>query len=301
MAATNQETRQAIVQTLIIVLGSTVGIWLAYFLIAIFFKGINEEIAWPGFYSFVEDGSFLLMSFSFLTTILIATSIQLRANFYNISALVLLLITAVTYARFIGLGGKKPIENLADAWLLWTPFVASIVLLFFSLKNQKTIFRSLSWLNGAKTNSKYSVFLSFAIAGAKTSAQRKQIEEDIQGIESTLTELGYDPIFNAANHFSGGQEYQRPEEAAKDDFNAIENCDNFLLFYPQKLVTSALIELGYALRDRDNIIICTKNINTLPFLARKLDSINKNVKVIEFNDTKHLIQLLKTHHAAWFI
>ena len=301
MTAKQRRYLQAFIQTLIIFLGNTVAIWLTFFLIQ-FFKGINEEIAYPGILSFVSDGTILIITFSFLTTILIATTNKFKANFYNISSLILILITSIIYAKFTGLGGEKETLELWRDCLLWLPFLVSTILMFFALKNQRSVFRQFSWLKGAKSNSfDYSVFIAFAIAGNKTAKKREDLKTDAQNLETELANLGYSPAFNAANYFSTEHDYQPADIAAKEDFTAIENCRNFLLYYPEAVATSALIELGYALRDRDNIVIATKNKNVLPFLARGLSDINENVRVIECNDINHLVEILKENHKDYLL
>lgn len=291
---------RAALQTLAIILGNSVGIWLSYFLIEFYFKGINPNISFPGFETFLIDGTLMVITFSFLTTVLVSMSNRLKHNFYNISAIVLLIVSAIIYSRFIGLGSKVEKGELIKAWYLWVPFIISAILLFFSVKNQKSIFRKHSWLKGAKNDDfDYSVFLSFAIAGNKTKKQREVLMAEIKLLEKKLVDLGYAPNFNASNYFSDEHEFQQPEIAAREDFNAIEKCRNFILYYPEKVPTSALIELGYALRDRDNILICSKDKHTLPFLARGLSALTPDVKILECDTIERLIKTLEEHHETY--
>ncbi len=300
MTANQRRNIQAIIQTVAILLGNTVGIWLSYFLIQFFFKGINPDITYPGFRSFLLDGTLLIVTFSFLTTIIISMTNIIKFNFYNILAAIILLFSSIIYSRFIGLGSTLGDGDLLDAWYMWAPFIVATILLFLSLKNQKSVFRRHSWLKGAKNDDfDYSVFLSFAIAGNKTRKQREDLNNDIKRLESKLEEIGYKPNFNASNYFSDEHEYQPPEIAAREDFNAIEKCRNFLFYYPEKVPTSALIELGYALRDRDNILICSKDKHTLPFLARGLGGLSENVKLIECDTIDRLIKILEENHETY--
>lgn len=273
---------------------------MSYFLIEYYFKGINPEISFPGFEKFLLDGTLLVVTFSLLTTVLISMSRACFFHTYNLLSISLLLITSVVYSRFIGIGNEIDSNNILDSWQMWTPFILSIILLFFSTKNNKSIFRKYSWLRGAKNHRfDYSIFLSFAIAGNKTKKQREDLNSDIKKLETKLEELGYSPIFNASNYFSNEHEYQPPEIAAREDFNAIEKCKNFLLYYPEKVPTSALIELGYALRDRDNILICSKDKHTLPFLARGLSDLDTNFHFLECSTVDRLIKILEEHHETY--
>lgn len=65
----------------------------------------------------------------------------------------------------------------------------------------------------------------------------QQIQEQAQIVE----------LYSALTSVSSQSEYDSPEEAAKQDLSALNNATHFILFYPQKVATSALIELGFAL------------------------------------------------------
>ncbi|GAB5522925.1 MAG: hypothetical protein Roseis2KO_07970 [Roseivirga sp.] len=286
---------------LVNILGNTVGIWLA-FLIILFFSGIIEDASWPGIQSFVHSGSLLIISFSLFTTVITSTMYLRQVNRYNLLAIIGLLTSSIIYAKFIGLGGEISVDKTQLNLPLFAPLVLSVILLFFTLKDRKNIFIKSSWLNGANSSrNEYSIFLSFAIAGNKTKHQRETIDKEISQIESKLTDLGYRNIFNASNYFSTEQDYQPPEVAAKEDFNAIENSKNFLLFYPTKVPSSALVELGYALRDGKNITIFTKNKQFLPFLTRELGQINDLVHVVVYDDLQNLLSILENSHQLYFV
>lgn len=74
--------------------------------------------------------------------------------------------------------------------------------------------------------------------------------------------------------------YASPEESAITDLNAIENATHFILFYPYKTSTSALIELGYALALRKKILIAVPDLKELPYLAQGLGYCKYNTKYI---------------------
>ena len=285
---------------LVNVLGNTVGIWLA-FLIILFFNDIIDNAIWPGIRSFIYSGSLLIISFSFFTTVITSTMYLKRMNWYNSLAVVGLVISSVIYAKYIGLGGEASIDKTELNLILFAPIILSFILLFFTLKNRKNIFIKNSWLNGANSiKEEYSIFLSFAIAGNKTRSNRENVDNQVSRIETKLSDLGYKNIFNASNYFSTEHDYQPPEVAAKEDFNAIENSKNFLLFYPTKVPSSALVELGYALREGTNITIFTKNKEFLPFLTRELAQINERVHLVEYNNIENLLSILDDSHELYF-
>jgi hypothetical protein len=146
----------------------------------------------------------------------------------------------------------------------------------------------------------YDIFISFPIAAMPDPIKRKEINDFANNLEKELNKLGYKKNFNASLHFTGKHDHQAPKVAAKIDFDALNKSRNFLLIYPEKLPTSALIELGYALAGNKNIIMCSDNIHTLPFLARGFNETFKNVSFIEYSDTSHLLNILTQTHDTYF-
>lgn len=294
---------KSIKRTIIEVLGMTFGIWFSLFFVNLFYNDMLE-IDSLTLNQFINNGSFLLLTFSILTTLLVKSTKGFKINLFNSLALVGIILVGIYYAKLIGLNnGVLDISESSNKiiYLRILPFISSLILLliFYFVNGIKN--KSL-WLNGAKEGSAtWNVFLSFAIAGSKSKASRLITQNEVKQLQASLENLGYNPIFNASDFYSSEHDYQPPQIAAKTDFQAIENCKNFLLYYPEKVPSSALVELGYAIRDRDNIVIISKNRNTLPFLVRELDAIHPNIKIIsDFNDFEHVNQMIIDNHKEYF-
>ncbi|UZD24186.1 hypothetical protein PBT90_12405 [Algoriphagus halophytocola] len=146
----------------------------------------------------------------------------------------------------------------------------------------------------------YDVFIAFPIAAIKSKVERAEINEFANNLETELKKIGYKRIFNASLHFSNNHEHQPPKVAAKTDLEAIEKSRNFLLIYPVKTPTSALIELGFAMGGQKNIIMCSVDIHTLPFLARGFSEAFRNVNYLEYSDNEHLINMLVENNEEYF-
>ncbi len=90
-------------------------------------------------------------------------------------------------------------------------------------------------------------------------------------------------VFSEIENFEKLDSYDDPGKSALEDFNKISNSDVFILMHPSKMQTSALIELGYALAHKKNIIIVSRK-KYLPFLTLGLCDVMENVKLIETID-----------------
>lgn len=78
-------------------------------------------------------------------------------------------------------------------------------------------------------------------------------------------------------------DYDTPEKSIETDLQSIRNCDVFILHYPTKVPSSALIELGVAVALNKRILIITSSKNTLPYLALGIPSTIKNSTILEKN------------------
>lgn len=104
-------------------------------------------------------------------------------------------------------------------------------------------------------------------------------------------------VFSEIENFTKLDLYDEPKKSALKDFNMILKSDIFICMHPAKMQTSAMIELGYALAHKKNIIIISHK-NNLPFLALGMCDMANNVKLIETSNidndtTNQLLSLIK--------
>ncbi|NOQ23737.1 MAG: hypothetical protein GQ564_00100 [Bacteroidales bacterium] len=145
----------------------------------------------------------------------------------------------------------------------------------------------------------YSIFISYPIAGAKNKTEKNEIKDFIIQIEKKLKTWGYKEIFNATTYFDKEHDNQPPAVASKIDLKAVHDSKSFILLYPTKVATSALVELGYALGGDKNILICTTNSKILPFLVRGFNEAFHNVRIIEYDNLEHLSDILEENHSQY--
>ncbi len=115
--------------------GNTAGIWVGYILIEFIFSDIWDGLKWPGLDSLVSDGVLLIISFSFLTSVLYQSTRRLKFNFFNITSLILLVIVSAYYVRVIAIeqADTKIMNDKAIYGISTLAFVGSLILLYISL------------------------------------------------------------------------------------------------------------------------------------------------------------------------
>ena len=123
-------------------LGNTAGIWIGYLLIEFIFSGIWGT--WPGITSLINDGVILLISFSFLTSVLYQSTRRLRINIFNVLTCAILIFVSFIYARVIAIGIYD--ESLENDNLVYNvsllSFGVSLLIFYICLVYEKYIHSS---------------------------------------------------------------------------------------------------------------------------------------------------------------
>ena len=113
-------------------------------------------------------------------------------------------------------------------------------------------------------------------------------ERDLNEYKNEIIKLIFElkkqhTVCSEIERISNKNDYDSPEKSISTDLNAIQNCDVFLMHYPQKVATSALIELGFAIAYNKRIIIVTPQKNILPYLVLGISSANSESLIVESN------------------
>ena len=137
---------------------------------------------------------------------------------------------------------------------------------------------------------KCKVFLASPISGFNTledySEDRDKMFKLIDILEAKLGK-----VFYAGKNIPNNSILDSDSEI-KRDFDAIRECQYFIMFYPDKIVSSVLVEAGYALALKKPSIYFVKNIKNLPFLLQFASREYRNVKLIEYSCIKDIINLI---------
>lgn len=104
-------------------------------------------------------------------------------------------------------------------------------------------------------------------------------------------------IYFAGAKIESKAEFTGHEKALQMDLGALRKSDVFLMVYPEKLLSSVLIEAGYALALRLPTLVFVRRKTDLPYLYREAETLAgdpllpNHVKIIEFTDDRQLASL----------
>lgn len=140
------------------------------------------------------------------------------------------------------------------------------------------------------------IFIATPIAGFLNKNDYKMYKKLIEEIvvEINCTNI-FGNVYCEITNLDDIADYDSPAASAAKDFNNVLNSEYFILLYPQRVVSSALIELGYALAKGKKILIISSDKNALPYMALELDKIYHNVTIKYSKFTFHnLFDYIKT-------
>jgi nucleoside 2-deoxyribosyltransferase len=147
----------------------------------------------------------------------------------------------------------------------------------------------------------YDVFLSSPMAAFPSDdsyvEERKKML-DFMGALRTYCQLNR--IFYAGLDLESQSEFSGDEVlAAKHDFEAIKKSRYFILIYPQRLASSVLVEVGYALALNKPSIYFVKNVEDLPYLLQHLHGVN-NIEIYPYSTTDDLRKIIRRNGCQIF-
>lgn len=92
----------------------------------------------------------------------------------------------------------------------------------------------------------------------------------------------YKNIFYAGENKNEKINFDTPKKAIKIDLDAIQCCRYFILIYPVETITSAFVEIGYAMALKKKIHIFVKKRKDLPFILQNSDYVYENIYMHEY-------------------
>jgi tRNA A-37 threonylcarbamoyl transferase component Bud32 len=145
----------------------------------------------------------------------------------------------------------------------------------------------------------YDVFVSCPMAGARTDQRYQDLRADaLRVVDCLERECGL-TAFYAGRDVPTRDAFDAPDYSVVVDLQALRQSRYFLLLYPEKLVSSVLVEAGIALALGKKAVYFARDARHLPFMLRHLDRVCP-VKVYEYRAVEYVLKLLRQHGARLF-
>ena len=214
------------------------------------------------------------------------------------SGLVFILLAASTSLPLLG-------ENVLVKELLWRGVLATVgVLLVASgiyflwrdIKNPRPK-RPLRF--------DYDVFVASVMAGHDDpAAYERQRQETLAVKEALRVHAGMQRIYDAGETIASGS-FTPPDVAIMRDLEALSRSRNFMMLYPERVVSSVLFEAGYAIGMGKPGIYVVRDPKQLPFLMQGVAGLPRppypSVRIWTCASTSELIDDIKRGARDMFV
>ncbi len=138
-----------------------------------------------------------------------------------------------------------------------------------------------------KLKNEHDVFISIPMTGLDSEEKYNKIHHEATEIGRVLTqETEVNNIYCAAIKYPSLNKIQNATVA--DDLNHLKKSKYFILIYPEKLVTSCLVEAGYAICLGIPCILFVRDRNHLPYILREIGQKTSNVIINQCENNEDL-------------
>jgi len=150
---------------------------------------------------------------------------------------------------------------------------------------------------------RFDVFLSAPMAAFASDDGYKAARAETKKVFDALTVRCKLLVYWAAENVESISDFDALDVSVLDDLKALDDSRIFVLLYPEKLVTSALFEAGYALALKRHSHYFVRDRQHLPFLMRELAGSVEDVHIHTAQDWKtyeDLAARMVKYKDTWF-
>ncbi len=126
--------------------------------------------------------------------------------------------------------------------------------------------------------------------------------EILKVIDTLKTTCQFSDVYYAGNLLDTPEKFFLPNVTFRVNMMALEKSKYILLIYPKRIVSSVLIEIGWALKSNKPCIIFVRNRVDLPHILQQVGEIHDiaNVSILEYNDTSDIIKIIENNGRKLF-
>jgi hypothetical protein len=153
-----------------------------------------------------------------------------------------------------------------------------------------------------KHSIKHEVFISSPMAAIQDDEKYRENRKSVMKIVEVFRKCcRFKSVFFAGHEIQSVKDFEVPDISARDDIQELRASKYFVLYYPEKIVSSVLFEAGVALELGMPSLYFVKDRNDLPFLMRQAEMAFPNVKIYEFNTIDDIAALFDRHGERLFL
>jgi hypothetical protein len=151
---------------------------------------------------------------------------------------------------------------------------------------------------------KYDLFLSAPMAAYENNEQYRASRAEVKKVFDAFKDYCEFKIYWSGEEIENIWDFDTQDASIINDLRAVKQSKYFCLIYPEKIVTSALFEAGYALAYNKFSVYFVKKRSDLPFLMRDAGSVFTNVRIHNGDDwesSDDIVRVIRRNREQLFI
>lgn len=148
----------------------------------------------------------------------------------------------------------------------------------------------------------YDLFVSAPMTSVSEKEYKKTRNLTLTAIKHIKDACQFQKIYFAGQYIDKANKVDPPSISANQDLNALRASKYYLLIYPSALVTSTIVEAGYALALKIPSLYLVHDINDLPFMLRgAAEAYAPHVRILQFANETDLPRLIDQYSRKIFM
>lgn len=140
----------------------------------------------------------------------------------------------------------------------------------------------------------YDLFISCPMSSIEDNKEYKQMLDTIKKLDAAIREAGHS-AYSAILRIGNSRSMDPEHIAAETDLEALTKSRSFLMIYPKEVVSSCLLEAGYALINRIPSTYFVRSDEDLPYMLRGAVEAYGNASRFFYEDPKKISTLFAKH------
>ena len=174
--------------------------------------------------------------------------------------------------------------------------ILGIVITFFSLMASKSsVYRS------KNSEENYDIFISAPMAAFENNHKYEENRIFIIKLKQILKKECNLKSFYAGDYIQTDLEFEAENISLRKDIGILKASKYFLMVYPEKLVSSVLVEAGLAMAMEKPSVYFVRNINHLPFLLKQAGEAISEVHIRKYNNAEDIFNYIKNNREEIFL
>lgn len=158
------------------------------------------------------------------------------------------------------------------------------------------------FLASSKKEVEYDLFVSAPMTSVSEKDYKKTRNLTLTAIKHIKDACQFEKVYFAGQYIEKVDKVDPPSISANQDLNALRASRYYLLIYPSPLVTSTIVEAGFALALKIPSLYLVHDINHLPFMLRgAAEAYAPHVRILQFANETDLPRLIDQYSRKIFL